>query len=102
VFEQASAEILALKADDIMLVKDGFAAKILAAERIGSQTVLIIDCVKLVKLVQEGEIHLEPSISRSRQRTIHASGSSKKNTISYRKPSLKKLRKAVVRYQRIT
>ncbi|MGO9038811.1 MAG: hypothetical protein ACLPX1_09340 [Steroidobacteraceae bacterium] len=63
VFDHASAEILALKAGDIILVKDAFAAKVLAAETTGSQTVLIIDSVKLVELVQEGEINLEPSIS---------------------------------------
>jgi hypothetical protein len=63
VFEHASAEILALKTGDIILVKDGFAAKVLAAETTGSQTVLIIDSVKLVELVQEGEINLEPSVS---------------------------------------
>jgi hypothetical protein len=63
VFENASAEIRALKAGDIMFVKNGFAAKILAAQTEGTQTVLITDQAQLVDVVQQGEIKLEPSIS---------------------------------------
>jgi len=63
VFDNASAEIRALKAGDVLLVKNGFAVKILAAETDGTQTVLITDQAKLVDVVKEGEIKLEPSIS---------------------------------------
>jgi hypothetical protein len=63
VFENASAQIRELKAGDIMFVKNGFAAKILAAQTEGTQTVLITDQAQLVDVVQQGEIKLEPSIS---------------------------------------
>lgn len=72
VFENASEEIRALKAGDIMFVKNGFAAKILAAETDGTQTVLVTDQAKLIDVVQEGEIKLEPSISFNGPKTARA------------------------------
>src|ERR1700678_3145972 len=73
VFENASAEIRALKAGDVMFVKNGFAAKILAAQTEGTQTVLITDQAKLVDVVKQGEIKLEPSISFNGPKTTRAS-----------------------------
>src|ERR1700722_7429390 len=72
VFENASAEIRALKAGDVMFVKNGFAAKILAAQTEGTQTVLITDQAKLVDVVQQGEIKLEPTISFNGPKTTRA------------------------------
>jgi len=63
VFLNASPEIRALKAGDVMLVRNAFAARILAAETDGTQTVLIIDQARIVDVVQSGEIHLLPAIS---------------------------------------
>jgi hypothetical protein len=63
VFENASAEIRALKAGDIFLVKNAFAAKVLAAETDGDQTVIITDQAKLVDVVQQGEINLDSAVS---------------------------------------
>ncbi len=62
VFENASAEIRALKAGDIFLVKNAFAAKVLAAETDGDQTVIITDQAKLVDVVQQGEINLDSAV----------------------------------------
>jgi hypothetical protein len=73
VFENASAEIRALKAGDVMFVKNGFAAKILAAQTEGTQTVLITDQAKLVDVVKQGEIKLEPSISFNGPKTTKVS-----------------------------
>jgi hypothetical protein len=76
VFENASAQIRELKAGDVMYVKNGFAAKILAAQTEGTQTVLITDQAKLVDVVQQGEIKLEPSISFNGPKTTRASAPS--------------------------
>jgi hypothetical protein len=61
-FKNASAEIKALKAGDILLVKNGFAAKILAAQTDGDQTALIIDRAKLSEVVAGGEIKIDSPI----------------------------------------
>jgi hypothetical protein len=61
-FKNASAEIRALKAGDILLVKNGFAAKILAAQTDGDQTALIIDRAKLSDVVAGGEIKIDSPI----------------------------------------
>jgi hypothetical protein len=61
-FKNASAEIKALKAGDILLVKNGFAAKILAAQTDGDQTALIIDRAKLTDVVAGGEIKIDSPI----------------------------------------
>jgi hypothetical protein len=61
-FKNASAEIKALKAGDILLVKNGFAAKILAAQTDGDQTALIIDRAKLSDVVAGGEIKVDSPI----------------------------------------
>jgi hypothetical protein len=61
-FKNASAEIKALKAGDILMVKNGFAAKILAAQTDGDQTALIIDRAKLSEVVAGGEIKIDSPI----------------------------------------
>lgn len=61
-FKNASAAIKALKAGDILLVKNGFAAKILAAQTDGDQTALIIDRAKLSEVVAGGEIKIDSPI----------------------------------------
>ncbi|MFZ0395404.1 MAG: hypothetical protein WCF17_09445 [Terracidiphilus sp.] len=61
-FKNASAEIKALKAGDILLVKNACAAKILAAQTDGDQTVLIIDKAKLTDVVASGEIKVDSPI----------------------------------------
>ena len=63
VFKNAAPEILALKAGDILLVKDAFAAKVLAAETDGDQTVLVTDRVGLVDVLQQGEINMDSAIN---------------------------------------
>jgi hypothetical protein len=62
VFKNASAEIRALKAGDIFLVKNGFAAKVLGAETDGDQTVVIVDAAMLTDVVANGEINLDSPI----------------------------------------
>ena len=42
-----------LKANDILLVKNAFAVKVVATQTTGSQTVLIIDRARLVDVVAE-------------------------------------------------
>jgi hypothetical protein len=61
-FKNASAEIKALKAGDILMVKGVYAAKILAAQTDGDQTALIIDKAKLTDVVAGGEINLDSPI----------------------------------------
>ena len=63
VFKNAPASVLALKAGDILMVKNVFAAKVLAAETDGGETVLITDAAKLSDLVQNGEINLDTPIT---------------------------------------
>jgi hypothetical protein len=63
VFKNAPPEILALKAGDLLMVKNGFAAKVLAAETSGDQTVLVTDRVGLADLVQQGEVNVDVPIS---------------------------------------
>ncbi|MGC2162845.1 MAG: hypothetical protein WA634_13100, partial [Silvibacterium sp.] len=63
VFNNASAEIRALKAGDIFMVKNDFAVKILGAETDGNQTVVLFDNAKLTDIVQQGVIHLDTPIS---------------------------------------
>jgi hypothetical protein len=63
VFKNAAPEIRALKAGDIFLVKNAFAAKVLAAETDGEQTVIITDQAKLVDVVQQGEISVDSPVS---------------------------------------
>jgi hypothetical protein len=63
VFKNAPASVLALKAGDILMVKNQFAAKILAAETDGDETVLITDAAKLSDIVQNGEINLDTPIT---------------------------------------
>jgi hypothetical protein len=63
VFENAPAQILALKANDILLVKNAFAVKVVATQTTGSQTVLIIDRARLVDVVAGGAIHLESPVT---------------------------------------
>jgi len=62
VFKNASAEIRALKAGDIFLVKNAFACKILAAQTDGSQTVIIVDRAMLTDVVANGEINVDSPI----------------------------------------
>jgi len=62
VFKNAPAQIRALKAGDIFLVKNAFAAKVLAAETDGDQTVVIVDAAKLTDVVANGEINLDSPI----------------------------------------
>ena len=62
VFKNASAEIRALKAGDIFLVKNAFACKILAAQTEGSQTVIIVDRAMLTDVVANGEINVDSPI----------------------------------------
>ena len=61
-FKNASAEIKALKAGDILMVKGAFAAKILAAQTDGDQTALIIDKAKLTDVVAGGEINVDSPV----------------------------------------
>jgi len=61
-FKNASPEIKALKAGDLLLVKNACAAKILAAQTDGDQTVLIIDRAKLTDIVAGGEIKVDSPI----------------------------------------
>jgi hypothetical protein len=63
VFKNAAPEILALKAGDILLVKNAFAAKVLAAETNGDQTVLITDRVGLADVLQQGEIAADNAVT---------------------------------------
>ena len=63
VFNNAPPEILALKADDIFMVKGQFAVKVLGARTTGSQTVLIVNQAKLSDVVQQGTIHLDTPVS---------------------------------------
>jgi len=63
VFKNAAPAILALKAGDILLVKNAFAAKVLAAETDGDETVLITDRVGLADVLQQGEINADHSIN---------------------------------------
>ncbi len=63
VFKNASAEIRALKANDIFLVKNQFAVKVLAAENDGDQTVLIIDTAHLADVIASGSIHIDSPIT---------------------------------------
>jgi hypothetical protein len=63
VFKNAAPEIRALKTGDIFLVKNAFAAKVLAAETDGDQTVIITDQAKLTDVVQQGEINLDSPVS---------------------------------------
>ena len=56
-------QILALKANDILLVKNAFAVKVVATQTTGSQTVLIIDRARLVDVVAGGAIHLESPVT---------------------------------------
>jgi hypothetical protein len=63
IFKGASPEIRALKAGDILLVKNAFAAKILVAENDGDQTALITDQANLSDVVQSGEINVDTPIS---------------------------------------
>jgi hypothetical protein len=63
VFKNAPASVLALKAGDILMVKNQFVAKILAAETDGDETVLITDAAKLNDIVQDGEINLDTPIT---------------------------------------
>jgi len=62
VFKNAPAAIKALKAGDIFLVKNAFAAKVLAAETDGDQTVMIVDAARLADVVANGEINLDSPI----------------------------------------
>jgi len=63
VFKNAPASVLAIKAGDILMVKNQFAAKVLAAETDGDETVLITDAAKLADIVQNGEINLDTPIT---------------------------------------
>lgn len=63
VFKNAPPEILALKAGDILMVKNAFAAKVLAAETDGDQTVLVTDRVGLAEVVQQGQINVDNAIT---------------------------------------
>ena len=63
VFQNASAEIRALKAGDIFLVKNQFAVKVLAAETDGAQTVLIVDQAHLADVVSDGDINIDSPIT---------------------------------------
>jgi hypothetical protein len=63
VFKNAPPEILALKAGDLLIVKNAFAAKILAAETDGDQTVLVTDRVGLADVLQQGEINVDVPIN---------------------------------------
>ncbi len=62
IFKDASPEIRALKAGDILLVKNAFAAKILLAVNDGDQTALITDQANLSDVVQSGEINIDTPI----------------------------------------
>jgi hypothetical protein len=61
-FKNASAEIKALKAGDILMVKGAYAAKILAAQTDGDQTALIIDKAKLTDVVAGGQINVDSPV----------------------------------------
>jgi hypothetical protein len=63
VFKNAAPEILALKAGDVLIVKNAFAAKVLAAETVGDQTVLVTDRVGLADVLQQGEINVDTPIT---------------------------------------
>jgi len=61
-FKNASAEIKALKAGDILMVKGAYAAKILAVQTDGDQTALIIDKAKLTDVVAGGQINVDSPV----------------------------------------
>jgi hypothetical protein len=63
VFKNAPANILALKAGDIFMVKGQFAAKILAAETTGDETVVVTDAAKLTDIIASGTLHLNTGIN---------------------------------------
>jgi len=63
VFKNAPAPILALKAGDIFMVKGQFAAKILAAETDGDETVVVTDAAKLADVIASGDLHLNTGIN---------------------------------------
>jgi len=73
VFKNASAEIRALKAGDIFLVKNEFASKVLAAETDGDQTVIIVDQAKLTDVVAGGEINIDSPIGFHGPRNVSTS-----------------------------
>jgi hypothetical protein len=62
VFHNAPAPILALKAGDFLMVKGQFAAKILAAETTGNETVVVTDMARLTDLIASGDLHLNTGI----------------------------------------
>lgn len=63
VFNNAPAEVRALKGGDIFMVKNDFAVKVLGAETDGAQTTILFDNAKLADVVQSGEIHLDTPVS---------------------------------------
>jgi hypothetical protein len=62
IFQNASPEIKALKAGDVLLVKGAFAAKIVAAETQGDQTFLYTDYATLADVVQSGELKVDAAV----------------------------------------
>jgi len=63
IFQNAAPEILALRAGDILIVKNAFAVKVLAAETDDGQTVLVTDRVGLADILQQGEINVDTPIN---------------------------------------
>jgi hypothetical protein len=62
-FQNASPQIQALKAGDLLLVKNQLARKVLASETDGDMTYLLTDSVSLADLVQDGDIQIDAPLS---------------------------------------
>jgi len=72
VFKNAPVQIKALKAGDILMVKNAFAAKVMGVQTDGDQTVVLVDAAKLTDLVANGEINVDSPIGFHGPRTSAA------------------------------
>ncbi|HEV2351710.1 MAG TPA: hypothetical protein VG028_17905 [Terriglobia bacterium] len=63
VFKNADAQIRALKAGDLLFIKNQLVRKVLAAQTDGDQTVLFTNPAVLTDVVQEGDIQIDVPLS---------------------------------------
>lgn len=59
VFKNADAQIRALKAGDLLFIKNQLVRKVLAAQTDGDQTVLFTDAATITDVVQDGDIQID-------------------------------------------
>jgi hypothetical protein len=69
VFHDAPADIRALKAGDVMLIKNELARKVLGAEVDGEETFVVTDTAMLADLITDGEINVDAPLIFSSPRT---------------------------------